>query len=892
MQKTAPAFSASQRALVARTGASTVLVAATLAAAMVASAQESSGPPPPAGANVIVIVPDSLATTPRSLSELLRDYVPSASVQRSTGALGGSSWVSLRDASVIRGDDPLVVIDGTRQVSYRTGLDTLNRRSTSILDDLMIDDVARVEVLNGPAAASMYGYDGQRGAIVVTTRGPGSGRPVFRASVTTSSAGANADYARNLSGVTAAGRPCPYFVEALGSCAATSTSRYTPLLDRSPFRSGQQAGLHLGVTGGLGPLGYAASLGSERGTGTMKANAADRTVASLRLGLSLSPAVRIGLASFATGRGLSTPAEGDGSVIARGVGGGPIDCSPATPCGYDSVSGGYRIAPLAVLERRGPHRRIGRLGEAVTVDVAVASNLSLRTSVTADMLRDEASMLDSSSGAYGRRYWRTSSSERNWRVGGSEEGRLTTRLGTAVATTRLSVRFDAERSRDESDTKFGSRLSTPSQPGDLASVRWAAWGLRRDRLQTSLDQRFTWGDRASLGVGAMRTTTGWWTGHPDLPAVIDPRADAMYQVVPATSPLGMLTSLRLRSAWGRASGHDGRRSINRVDFDLVPIGSGTIGSGTQPPPKYRPHRSTEAEGGLDAVFVPASTRISLTAFRRRETISDPSLSFSVSGNPNAVVTRQVTGGEIVAEATPIDAGSVRLHLRGQLALSRDRVGGVIFPFLLFPGNTDVKLAVTNGESWAAWRTRAYDWNDANANGRIELAEIQYANYSAPNGRSRPSRVASLRSALEIARSFTLSAVLDYAGGFDVYDRTAAVQCLRGACPALNDPTAVLSDQARSVAAADGSLDAAGFLVPGDAARLRELALTGQSARAAALLRASAVRVSLAAYDVATWSRSRGVHPETDMPAPGAVTGLGSLVQPIPRTFALRVALTY
>jgi outer membrane cobalamin receptor len=154
--------------------------------------------PAPAGASVVVIVPDSLASAPRTVSELLRDYAPAASVQRSTGALGASAFVSLRDASAILGGDPLVVVDGIRQVSSRASLDTLDRGAPSILDDIMLDDVARVEILPGPAAAASYGDDGRRGAIVITTRAPGVGHPKFSASVATSSADADPGYGRNL----------------------------------------------------------------------------------------------------------------------------------------------------------------------------------------------------------------------------------------------------------------------------------------------------------------------------------------------------------------------------------------------------------------------------------------------------------------------------------------------------------------------------------------------------------------------------------------------------------------------------------------------------------------------------------------------------------------------
>jgi hypothetical protein len=58
-----------------------------------------------------------------------------------------------------------------------------------------------------------------------------------------------------------------------------------------------------------------------------------------------------------------------------------------------------------------------------------------------------------------------------------------------------------------------------------------------------------------------------------------------------------------------------------------------------------------------------------------------------------------------------------------------------------------------------------------------------------------------------------------------------------------------------------------------------------------MLHATSLRVTLSAYDLARWSRSRGLHPETDMPALGR-PDLWAIVQPVPRTFALRVALDY
>ena len=845
------------------------------------SAQEPQSPnlAAPAGAAAIVIVPDSLPGAARTVSELLRDYAPFASVQRATGAVGASPFVSFRDASAILGKDPLVVVDGIRQVSARANLDTLDRREPSILDDIMLDDVARVEILPGPAAAASYGDDGRRGAIVITTRAPGWAQPRFRASVTTSSADANPGYARNLSRVSANGLPCAYYQEAAGTCTATATTRYTPLLDRSPFRSAQQLRAHLGVSGGAGPLGYAASLGAERGSGIMESDVTDRTVASLRLRMPVGSIVRVGLSSFASGRGITFPAESYNSVLAWGVGGGPLDCSPATPCGSDSASGGYGY-PLSFLEQRQPHRRIGHLGTALTVDVDPRPALSLRTLVTGDMFRDVESLRDSSPPGYASTITAVTARERSWRVDAAEEARFTARVAGATATTALNFRFDADRGRSSSGTNI-VLLPYGGYPGGAWSQSTTEAWLFRDRYSQALDQRLAWAGRAALGAGVTRTTTDFNQGR-RAPAILDPHADAEYDLVAAGRPSGIVESLRLRTAWAQSSAQD-LGALERPSYRTTSYGG--YGYGFPAGPRTPADRSTELEGGIDAAFSPASSRLSITAFLRKERL-DWIAPFLLTNTDE----RKVTGSELLAEATPLDLPGARLHVRGQLAVSHDRVEsgpGVLAPLSIGPG---IELVIDDGQSWGTWLTQPASWSDANGNGRIERNEVTYFNVQT-GGRSRPASTGSLSADLEVLGSFSISATADHVGGFDVFDAASAQQCWRKVCQALNDPNASIDEQGRAVAVA-AVTRGAGFLVPGDATTLRELSLSWQSTRVATALHAATLRVTLSGYDLARWTRSKGLHPETDAPAAGLRPNLWSITLPVPRTFALRVALGY
>ncbi|MCX8483534.1 MAG: TonB-dependent receptor plug domain-containing protein [Crocinitomicaceae bacterium] len=68
----------------------------------------------------------------------------------------GSPAIVLRGSDINRGQSVLFVIDGIPVNS-----DAYN---------LAPDDIDKVTVLKGPAAAALYGYRGQNGAIVITTK--------------------------------------------------------------------------------------------------------------------------------------------------------------------------------------------------------------------------------------------------------------------------------------------------------------------------------------------------------------------------------------------------------------------------------------------------------------------------------------------------------------------------------------------------------------------------------------------------------------------------------------------------------------------------------------------------------------------------------------------------
>jgi TonB-linked SusC/RagA family outer membrane protein len=91
-----------------------------------------------------------------------------------TSTLGGTPSVRIRGASSISlSNAPIYYVDGVRYASNSTesGTDT----DFSLLNSLNPEEIASMEIVKGPSAATLYGTDAANGVIVITTKRGASG---------------------------------------------------------------------------------------------------------------------------------------------------------------------------------------------------------------------------------------------------------------------------------------------------------------------------------------------------------------------------------------------------------------------------------------------------------------------------------------------------------------------------------------------------------------------------------------------------------------------------------------------------------------------------------------------------------------------------------------------
>jgi TonB-dependent starch-binding outer membrane protein SusC len=107
----------------------------------------------------------------RTAAELLQGRTPGLTLYQPSGTPGTASNIKIRGAgSLSAGNSPVFYIDGVRMTGGSQGGWSVSGQSTSALDAINPDDIESIEVIKGPAAATLYGADAASGVIQIITK--------------------------------------------------------------------------------------------------------------------------------------------------------------------------------------------------------------------------------------------------------------------------------------------------------------------------------------------------------------------------------------------------------------------------------------------------------------------------------------------------------------------------------------------------------------------------------------------------------------------------------------------------------------------------------------------------------------------------------------------------
>lgn len=209
-----------------------------------------------------------VATAPiPNVQDLINGRAPGVVVMPGTGMIGSGSKIRIRGMSTFSlSGDPLIYVDGVR-VDNETGsgiaIQAFGSGVVSRLNDFDPDQIESIEILKGPAAATLYGTEAARGVInIITKKGTSEGTQY------TFDLQQGSNFFRDAAGRT----PTNYWLDPTGTIQSvnvvkTEEARGTPI-----WRDGQLQKYSASMSGGAGTLHYFMSGGLNTNQGADPTN--------------------------------------------------------------------------------------------------------------------------------------------------------------------------------------------------------------------------------------------------------------------------------------------------------------------------------------------------------------------------------------------------------------------------------------------------------------------------------------------------------------------------------------------------------------------------------------------------------------------------------------------
>ena len=116
-----------------------------------------------------------------SVDQLIGQRTAGVTMLPGTGQVGTGTAPRIRGvASISQGNDPIIYIDGVRMDSDpRRGTGQRGGSNISRLNDIHPSDIESIEIIKGPAAATLYGTEASNGVIQIITKSGQTGAPQF-----------------------------------------------------------------------------------------------------------------------------------------------------------------------------------------------------------------------------------------------------------------------------------------------------------------------------------------------------------------------------------------------------------------------------------------------------------------------------------------------------------------------------------------------------------------------------------------------------------------------------------------------------------------------------------------------------------------------------------------
>jgi outer membrane receptor protein involved in Fe transport len=834
--------------------------------------QDSSATGRPVGLEVRALIePDSLdRATFSNLAELLQARIPGLSVTRRGD---GGTVVRLRGPSSLYADNaPLLIVDDVRISLSRSRIEEFDGRP-SPLDDIDVEQVARVELVPASTAAVLYGTGAANGVIKVSTRGAIATPTHWRIFAAAGGVAEPKSYPASFErpGITPSGQPitCTLVREANGTCTPTGPVSSFNLLEEE-----QVAGL-----ASLGRLGASVSSGSESLSGyagatfekegsVIDAFARQRVYARAMARAQLSSAAELSFRAHWM--------DGTTPLI--------VPIFPALRW-QGLIAFGPRASWPELLRLPEPERDISRRGLSILatwrargwLSGTVLSGLEYSTGTDSYVRTSSFNGTTTSYGEYVR--------QRRHDFTGRADVQASYTIGSHLrARTTALVDLVEERRRDV----YADGAWTPD---GLSASTFMQLGHDQDIAGLAMEQEISASDRAIVRFGLRHEDVDLWGGYgwktPWYP-------HASFAWLASKDDAGLLGPIRFRAAYGKTGKIPSTEHLLFAVFQPVtPLEPG------REPLERKAEVTTEREAGIDAtLFGRVDGSVSWYSRRTTDVLmqspAPPSMGF-LGEIPSfgEIINR---GVEIGIRTKVVDRPRLGWNVRIIYAHNHNELSKSESPPTLFAS----QQWYSEGVPVAAYGRRAVvSAVDADGDGVLDSSclapqpqpcEVQFGDVTYHP--AFPPTEASLESAFRLGL-VTLTVLVDHRRGHFLHNLTEASRCNFGRCADAYATSLAQETAIRQASVAGGNYLASGaFIENATFTKLRELALRLQAPAAWARgLGGHKLELSLAARNVATWTDYSGIDPEASAYGDNTLIVGDRASAPLPRSLSLRVSLT-
>ncbi len=789
-----------------------------------------------------------------NVTELLQAKAPGVSVLSSSGSPGSAGDIRIRGISSVSASSfPVVYVDGVRIYSGPSGafrnnwmapapgqVSTGGQTSYS-LDDINPDDIESIEVIKGPAAATLYGADAANGVIqIITKKGkPGQQKLQWNAKIEQGQRAWALDTRTNYTTCTAdmvadrswSGGPS-------GGCygKAVGTVLAEDFLQNA-LQTGQIQNLSLSVRGGGD--GYSYFVAGEKALDNgVFSNSWDKH-SGFRSNFSFYPSEQVDFTINAGYNRSQTrfPSTDNGSSVMSAAWGYQPGLQPVGP----GAEYGFGTATPAALATYDNEILSDRVTLGTTLNYRPFGWFKNRLVVGADINSRQANRYVPPGSPFSPVEGQMTQGMPRDNLYSLDYAATITRTLTSSLTSALS--FGAQYIDRESRNTVAQGTGYPTDAVQNVSsaqtrISWDEY-LSVKSAGFFGQEQLTWKDRLYV-TGALRVDNSSVFGA-DIKRLYYPKVSASYVLSDEAffRRYRWLNNLKLRAAWGQA-GNAPDPFARTTSFGLQQVVAPCVGTSAAcaaPPggftsgayltamgnPDVKPERGDEIELGFDAGILGNRAGIEFTFYNK--TTRDALMPVPAIGGPSAGFSGSIwqnvgqinnKGFELSLTATPLQTRLLTWDSRLGVATNANKL--VKFGYAadtLFYGLTSLNQRTVPGYPLAGYWVHDPVFN-ATTNG-YDAGPARYL------GPSMPTREISFSNTFTIKRNLQVFALLDYKGGNYLLDQTSERLCQIGICKEVNDPS--VSAQQKAMLEAPLSSNDAMWTYRADFIKFRDLSLT-------------------------------------------------------------------